>query len=71
VPVDVEVDLVRFFDDNLQGLVDLAAAIDGDAPPQTLKLRVQPTVDTRLGPLQYPSPITVVSKNVGGGAQTR
>lgn len=70
VPVDVEVDLVRFFDDNLQGLVDLAAAIDGDAPPQTLKLRVQPTVDTRLGPLQYPSPITVVSRRVGDGAQT-
>jgi len=70
VPFDVELDLVRFFDDNLQGLVDLAAAISGDAPPQTLKLRVQPTVDTRLGPLQYPSPITVVSRSVGDGAQT-
>jgi len=68
VPFDVELDLVRFFDDNLQGLVDLAAAISGDAPPQTLKLRVQPTVNTRLGPFQYPSPITVVSKSVGDGS---
>ena len=70
VPFDVELDLVRFFDDNLQGLVDLAAAIGGDAPPQTLKLRVQPTINTRLGPLQYPSPITVVSRSVGDGSQT-
>ncbi len=67
VSFDVELDLVRFFEDNLQGLVDLAAAIRGDAPPQTLKLRVQPTVNTRLGPFQYPSPITVVSKDVGSG----
>jgi hypothetical protein len=34
-------------------------------PPQTVKLRVQPTVDTTLGPIEYPSPITVVSKRVG------
>lgn len=69
VSFDVELDLIRFFEDNLRGLVDLAAAISGNAPPQTLKLRVQPTVNTRLGPVQYPSPITVVSKEVGEGAQ--
>ena len=69
VPFDVELDLVRFFDDNLQGLVDLATAISGDAPPRTIQLRVQPTVNTRFGPFQYPSPITVVSKDVGGEPQ--
>ena len=69
VPFDVELDLVRFFDDNLQGLVDLATAVGGEAPPRTIKLRVQPTVNTRFGPFQYPSPITVVSKDVGGESQ--
>lgn len=65
VPLQVELDLVRFFDDNLRGLVDLASAIVQNEPPQTVKLRVQPTVNTSIGPIEYPSPITVVSKRVG------
>jgi hypothetical protein len=69
ISLQIKLDLVRFFDDNLQGLVNLASALAGDAPPQTLKLRVQPTVDTALGPFQYPSPITVVSEGVGGTTQ--
>lgn len=65
IPIGLELDLVRFFDDNLQGLVDLALAVGGDGPPQNVKLRVQPTINTRLGPIRYPSPITVVSEDVG------
>ena len=65
----IELDLVRFFDENLKDLVNLASTISGDAPPQTIKLRVQPTVNTRFGPFQYPSPITVVSKDVSGSNQ--
>lgn len=65
VPLQVELDLVRFFDDNLRGLVDLASAIVQNEPPRTVKLRVQPTVNTSIGPIEYPSPITVVSKRVG------
>lgn len=65
VAVQVELDLVRFFEDNLQGLVNLASAIVQNEPPQTVKLRVQPTVNTTVGPIEYPSPITVVSKQVG------
>ena len=72
-PTDVafrmELNLVRFFDDNLKGLVNLASAVRGDAPPQTIKLKVQPTVTTSLGPVQYPSPITVVSKEFGDDSQ--
>lgn len=68
VPLQVELDLVRFFDDNLRGLVDLASAIVQNEPPQTVKLRVQPTVNTSIGPIEYPSPITVVSKRVGRDA---
>jgi hypothetical protein len=65
VAVQVELDLVRFFEDNLRGLVNLASAIVQNEPPQTVKLRVQPTVNTALGPIEYPSPITVVSKRIG------
>lgn len=66
VAVGVELDLVRFFEDNLRGLVNLASVIVRNEPPQTIKLRVQPTVNTKLGPIEYPSPITVVSNRVGG-----
>jgi hypothetical protein len=65
----IELDLVRFFDENLRSLVNLASAISGDAPPQAIQLRVQPTVNTPFGPFQYPSPITVASKDVGGSNQ--
>lgn len=64
VPVDLQLDLVRFFDDNLQQLVALATAIGGEGPPANVKLKVQPTIQTRLGPMKYPSPITVVSEDV-------
>ena len=65
VPVDIELNLVRFFDENLPQLASLAAAVSGDGPPKNVKLRVQPTVKTALGPMKYPSAITVVSEEVG------
>jgi hypothetical protein len=68
VPVDVQLDLAKLFDENLQQLVSLATAVGGEGPPTNVKLRVQPTIQTRLGPMQYPSPITVVSEEVGGSS---
>lgn len=68
VPIDVQLDLASVFDQNLQQLVALAAAVGGEGPPANVKLKVQPTIQTRLGPMQYPSPITVVSKEVGRSA---
>lgn len=65
VPVDVQLDLARLFDENLQQLVALATAVGGKGPPSNVKLEVQPTIQTRLGPMRYPSPITVVNKDVG------
>jgi len=69
VPVKVELDLVRFFGDNLQQLVGLATAVSGEGPPSNVQLRVQPTINTALGPMKYPRPITVVSKDVGAASQ--
>ncbi len=65
VPVEVELNLIDFFDKNLQQFVGLVTAISGDGPPTNVKLRVQPTVRTAIGPIKYPSPVTVVSKDVG------
>jgi predicted small secreted protein len=65
VPVDIKLDLIDFFDQNLRGLVDLATAVGGEGPPTDVSLRVQPTVRTPLGRMKYPTPITVVSRQVG------
>lgn len=64
-PLDIRLDLVEFFDQNLQSLVQLAASVGGAGPPTNVKLRVQPTIQTPIGPMQYPNPITVVSEDVG------
>lgn len=65
VPVDLQLDLIDFFGENLRGLVDLATAVAGQGSPQTVKLEVQPTIQTRVGPMEYPKPITVVNEDVG------
>ncbi|MFB6273757.1 MAG: hypothetical protein ABEL51_12765 [Salinibacter sp.] len=66
IGVDIKLDLVRFFDENLRGLVNLASAIVHNQSPQSVKLRVQPTVRTAFGRFKYPSPITVMSSERGG-----
>lgn len=71
VPVPVEVDLVRFFGDNLRDLVDLALAVAGRGDPQTVTLRATPRIDTALGPIRYPSPITIVRRDVGSAEPPR
>jgi hypothetical protein len=65
VPVAIKLDLIDFFDENLRGLVNLATAVAGEGPPTNVSLRVQPTVQTPIGRMKYPTPITVVSQDVG------
>jgi hypothetical protein len=65
VPVAIKLDLIDFFDENLRGLVNLATAVGGEGPPTNVSLRVQPTVQTPIGRMKYPTPITVVSQDVG------
>lgn len=69
IPLRMSLNLVDFFDGSAESLVNLAAGIAGmDADPTRVALRAVPTIDTPLGPIQYPSPITVVSRTVGGSA---
>jgi hypothetical protein len=67
VPIDVSLDLLDFFQGSAQDLFDLALSIsDPNAPPTEVALRATPTVDTALGPIRYPRPITIVNREVGG-----
>ena len=67
VPIDVSLDLLDFFQGSAQDLFNLAMSIaDPGAPPTDVALRASPTVDTSLGPIRYPRPITIVSRQVGG-----
>lgn len=69
VPIDVQLDVVEFFDNNLRDIVELALAVGGDGPPQNVKLEAQPTINTAIGPMKYPSRITVVNRDVGEPSQ--
>jgi hypothetical protein len=67
IPVSIGLDLVQFFDRNLRDLVELALAVSGQGgAPKNIQLRATPTIETPLGPIRYPQPITIVSREVGG-----
>ncbi len=65
VPVEVELDLLRFVQRTGPDLFRLAQSLAGGGEPTQVVLRAQPTVQTPLGPIDYPRPITIVSKEVG------
>jgi hypothetical protein len=68
VPISISLDLVDFFQGNARDLVNLALSLTGQGgAPTQVALRATPTVDTALGPIRYPEPITIVSREVGGG----
>jgi hypothetical protein len=66
VPISVRLDLIDFFEGSARDLFDLALDLAGrGGPPSQVALRAVPTVDTALGPIRYPQPITIVSREVG------
>ncbi len=67
-PMRMRLNLYQFFDGPAESLVDLAASLAGLSADSTrISLRGVPTIDTPLGRISYPSPITIVSRTVGGG----
>lgn len=66
VPVAVSLNLVEFFDRTLEGLIDLAVALGKEGDSANVELKIQPTVQTPVGAMRYPTPITVARKEVGG-----
>jgi hypothetical protein len=67
VPIAISLDLMDFFQGNAQDLFNLARSLSGQGgPPTQVTLRATPTVDTAIGPIRYPNPITIVSRQIGG-----
>ena len=67
VPIAVSLDLLDFFQGSAQDLFNLAMSLSGrGGAPTDVSLSATPTVDTAIGPIRYPRPITIVSRQVGG-----
>ena len=65
VPVAGELDLLDFFDRQLEPLVDLALTAAGASEPHRVRPEATPAIRTRRGPIRYPEPITIEHR-VGG-----
>lgn len=69
IPLEMKLNLRQFFDGPAESLVNLAAGLAGlRSDPTRVKIRALPTINTPLGPIRYPSPITIVNQTVGGGS---
>jgi hypothetical protein len=67
IPVAMQLDLFSFFDRSAADLVRLAAGLTGVTDDATrIRIRATPTVDTPLGPIRYPEPISIVNVRTGG-----
>ncbi len=73
IGIPIRLDLFRFFDRSAQDLVELAAAVSGrgSGEPKKIKLRARPTIQTPLGAIRYPRPITIEVAEVGGEGVAR
>jgi hypothetical protein len=66
IPLQMSLNLAQFFDGPTESLIDLAAGLAGvRADPTRITLRAVPSIDTPIGRMDYPSPITIVSRTVG------
>jgi len=66
VPINMSLNLFEFFSGSAQDLVEMALSLTGQGgSPREVTLRATPSVDTALGPIRYPQPITIVSRDIG------
>jgi hypothetical protein len=67
VPIAMSLDLVEFFSGSARDLIEIALSVTGrGGSPREVTLVATPSVDTALGPIRYPEPITIVSRELGG-----
>jgi hypothetical protein len=60
VPLQVRLDLLDFFDGRLEQVVNLALALAGaEGVRQRVRLEASPSVQTPVGPIRYPRPISI------------
>ncbi len=64
IPIDVSLNLMKFISDNgIEDVINLVLKLGGQqADPTSLKIIAQPVLDTPIGEMQYPEPITIISK---------
>jgi hypothetical protein len=68
IPLMISLDLLEFFEGDAQDLVDLALSLAGlGGAPKEVALRATPTIQTPLGPMRYPRPITILAISTPGG----
>ncbi|MEO5798070.1 MAG: hypothetical protein ABIZ70_10505 [Gemmatimonadales bacterium] len=66
IPLQMRLNLRQFFSGPIESLVDLAAGVAGvRADPTRVSIKATPTINTPIGPISYPSPITIVSGTIG------
>ena len=65
VPVQVRLDLLDFFDRQLEQVAALALAAAGAGEPTRIHLEAIPSVQTPIGVIRYPEPIRI-GHDVGG-----
>lgn len=69
IPLTMRIDLVEFVGGSAESLARIALATAGaEADPTMVRLRATPVIDTPIGPISYPEPITIVRHTVGGGS---
>ncbi|MDZ7778810.1 MAG: LEA type 2 family protein [Gemmatimonadota bacterium] len=67
VRVPVSLNLVEFFDGSARDLVELTRSLAGiGGRPAEVALRASPVVETAVGPIRYPRPLTLARGTVGG-----
>lgn len=60
LPLDVRFNLVDFFGNDGQALFDTALILSGQrTSTKKVSLRLAPTIETSVGPIRYPVPITL------------
>lgn len=59
IPIEVELDLLRFFDDGATDLAALALRAAGADGPRNVKLRARPTLRAPWGSVRFPNEITI------------
>jgi hypothetical protein len=62
IPIAIEIDLLRFFDEGVNDLVNLAVRTAGEEGAANVKLRARPTIRTPLGSFRFPNEITIASR---------
>jgi hypothetical protein len=66
VPLSISMNLLEFFEGSAQDLLELALSLaDQGGSTKDLALLATPTIQTPLGPMRYPKPITILSREVG------